>query len=102
MLRHGEACLFVKEDGGGHALFRGSPADLALAKDEGAERSEAAFLLSWRCVKMGKKRGEGLVQQSRGERLKVQPTRVSLSGAEERWRFRGWGGKVAFTGQTAT
>lgn len=62
MLCHREACLFLKEDTGEHALSKRSPADRALAKDEGEGRREAAFLLNWRCVKMGKKCCEGLVR----------------------------------------
>lgn len=50
---------------------------------------------------MGKKRREGLVQQSRGERLKVQLTGVSKSLRRRGEVAISRGGKVAFTGWAA-
>lgn len=73
-------CLLLKRGRGERALSSRSPADLALARDEGPGRGDAAFLLNRRFVRMGKKCGEVLEQ---GERLEVQPTRVSPCGM--RW-----------------
>lgn len=96
MLCHGERCLLLRRDRGEHALSSRSPADLALARDKGPRRGDAAFLLSRRFVKMEKKSREVLVQRSRGERQEVRPTRVSLcgTGSGDKAAFAGWAANI--------